>query len=352
MTRLGIEVQNLKMRVESLSSRLDFDERRARALEGVVQYRRRTSPRRPSQVRVQPSVRRGSDVRPTAVRAVPRRQSPATPSRSGRTPRRAPRPTAQGSEARAEAAGPAARRRVAGAARRRRRRPGQTHGGSARRWQSGRIGAVRRRLGDVRARRRRRRPGRIRTTEPPISEARGRCSALRRGHQRRRRAARPLHRRTAGAARRGRGPDDLRARLHHVAERAACGRRDGQRRARAAVSGRRARATPTSSDAARSCVFEQPHSIADELSWLESEGPTQPGADPAHRDASRDAVRFLRLLQLPLLPRVARRARACRRRRCSCRRPSATRRSGSSIFAPDVPRRARASCTTRSKSAR
>ena len=39
LTRLGIETKNLKMRVESLSSRLDFDERRARALEGVVQYR-------------------------------------------------------------------------------------------------------------------------------------------------------------------------------------------------------------------------------------------------------------------------------------------------------------------------
>ena len=39
LTRLGIEVKNLKMRVESMSSRLDFDERRARALEGVVQYR-------------------------------------------------------------------------------------------------------------------------------------------------------------------------------------------------------------------------------------------------------------------------------------------------------------------------
>ena len=38
VTRLGIDVQNLKMRVESLSSRLDFDERRSRALEGVVQY--------------------------------------------------------------------------------------------------------------------------------------------------------------------------------------------------------------------------------------------------------------------------------------------------------------------------
>jgi hypothetical protein len=39
LTRVGIEVKNLKMRVESMSSRLDFDERRARALEGVVQYR-------------------------------------------------------------------------------------------------------------------------------------------------------------------------------------------------------------------------------------------------------------------------------------------------------------------------
>jgi hypothetical protein len=38
-TRLSIESKNLKMRVESMSSRLDFDERRARALEGVVQYR-------------------------------------------------------------------------------------------------------------------------------------------------------------------------------------------------------------------------------------------------------------------------------------------------------------------------
>lgn len=38
-TRAGIEIKNLKMRVEALSSRLDFSERRVRALEGVVQYR-------------------------------------------------------------------------------------------------------------------------------------------------------------------------------------------------------------------------------------------------------------------------------------------------------------------------
>ena len=38
-TRSGIEIKNLKMRLESLASRLDFSERRVRALEGVVQYR-------------------------------------------------------------------------------------------------------------------------------------------------------------------------------------------------------------------------------------------------------------------------------------------------------------------------
>ena len=39
-TRLGIEVKNLKMRVESLTGRLEFNERRARALESVVVYKR------------------------------------------------------------------------------------------------------------------------------------------------------------------------------------------------------------------------------------------------------------------------------------------------------------------------
>jgi hypothetical protein len=38
-TRLGIEVKNLKMRVESLTSRLEFNERRSRALESVVVYK-------------------------------------------------------------------------------------------------------------------------------------------------------------------------------------------------------------------------------------------------------------------------------------------------------------------------
>src|SRR5262245_54602973 len=37
-TRLSIEVKNLKMRIESLTGRLEFNERRARALESVVVY--------------------------------------------------------------------------------------------------------------------------------------------------------------------------------------------------------------------------------------------------------------------------------------------------------------------------
>ncbi len=38
LTRASIEVKNLKMRLESVQSRLEFNERRARALEAVVQY--------------------------------------------------------------------------------------------------------------------------------------------------------------------------------------------------------------------------------------------------------------------------------------------------------------------------
>src|SRR5262249_40702449 len=38
-TRLGIEVKNLTMKVESLTGRLEFNERRARALESAVVYR-------------------------------------------------------------------------------------------------------------------------------------------------------------------------------------------------------------------------------------------------------------------------------------------------------------------------
>ena len=94
--------------------------------------------------------------------------------------------------------------------------------------------------------------GTDRTTEPPISEAGGRGSALRRGHQRRRRTSRAIHRRTAGAARDGRSADDLRARLHHLEERAAApATRQVNGVDRAPVSRSRGRATPTTSAGGR-----------------------------------------------------------------------------------------------------
>lgn len=45
LTRAGIEIRNLKMRLDSIAGRLDFDERRQRAFEGVVQYRKPDAPR-------------------------------------------------------------------------------------------------------------------------------------------------------------------------------------------------------------------------------------------------------------------------------------------------------------------
>jgi hypothetical protein len=76
-TRLGIEVQNLKMRVESLSSRVDFDERRAKSLEGVVQYRQnRPGPSGPGG---------GSVPRPSSSPAPSGAPAPASYSGSGST---------------------------------------------------------------------------------------------------------------------------------------------------------------------------------------------------------------------------------------------------------------------------
>jgi hypothetical protein len=90
LTRVGIENRNLKMRLESLSSRMDFDERRARALEGVVQYRPGTGPARdatPQQTGSQPP---SSPQATTAPGAVPdgTPSSPADSTESSTTRRR------------------------------------------------------------------------------------------------------------------------------------------------------------------------------------------------------------------------------------------------------------------------
>jgi hypothetical protein len=111
VTRLGIEAQNLKMRVESLSSRVDFDERRARALEGVVQYK----PAAP-----QPQPQRGGPPRPAATPPPPAQPAQPVPQAAAAQTPGAPSGTAP--EPRdAGTSGERRRRR-----RRRRRRPGQT----------------------------------------------------------------------------------------------------------------------------------------------------------------------------------------------------------------------------------
>jgi hypothetical protein len=61
ITRLGIENKNLRMQVESFGTRLDFDERRARALEGVVQYRPGAPVARPQQPALPPSEEGGDE---------------------------------------------------------------------------------------------------------------------------------------------------------------------------------------------------------------------------------------------------------------------------------------------------
>ena len=55
-------------------------------------------------------------------------------------------------------------------------------------------------------------------------------------------------------------------------------------------------------------VFTERHSLADELDWLDAEGPTSPALID-HLSKHGDVVRLLLLLQLPVLPRVPRRAR-------------------------------------------
>jgi hypothetical protein len=78
LTRTGIELKNVKMRLESVQSRLEFNERRARALEAVVQYK-------PDSVRG-----RGED---RGERRQGRAESPRPHPVHARTPQGPPTPT-------------------------------------------------------------------------------------------------------------------------------------------------------------------------------------------------------------------------------------------------------------------
>ena len=121
-TRMSIEVKNLKMRVESIASRLEFNERRARALEAAVVYRSEDSQQSQSQAQSQSQSQ--SQARSQAQAQSPMRpqvQSPAQPSPSqGQT-----QAAAGGQPAGPGAEGPGQR------SRRRRRRRGRRGRGPA-----------------------------------------------------------------------------------------------------------------------------------------------------------------------------------------------------------------------------
>jgi hypothetical protein len=115
MTRTGIEVKNLKMRVESLASRLEFNERRARALESVVVYKPA------AEDRDEPTVREPVPTRSQPPSPPPSQPSWAQPSASQPSQPSPPQPLPGG----APAEGPGQR------SRRRRRRRGRRGGAPA-----------------------------------------------------------------------------------------------------------------------------------------------------------------------------------------------------------------------------
>ena len=130
-TRLGIDVKNLKMRLESVSSRLEFNERRARALESVVVYKPAEPEERPvqrapapTQHRPMPQPSHAAQPHTTPARSAPAQAPPLLP-----PPTIAPvTATSQGQEPEASgqsspAEGPGQR------SRRRRRRRGRRGGG-------------------------------------------------------------------------------------------------------------------------------------------------------------------------------------------------------------------------------
>jgi hypothetical protein len=119
VTRLGIENKNLKMRVESLGSRMDFDERRARALEGAVQYKPGSGPSREPR----PAPYRKPEIVPVPVDQAPQ-PAQATPAQSQ------PQPiAATGGEQQQQQPQPGD---ASGTARRRRRRRRGRRGGRGR----------------------------------------------------------------------------------------------------------------------------------------------------------------------------------------------------------------------------
>jgi hypothetical protein len=139
-TRTGIEVKNLKMQIESISSRLEFNERRARALESAVVYKAaeaeeaqppRPAPQPPPQRQPPPPRQQQPRYTPpqpayvAPVQAPPPAQAPVPPPAAAAeqqaTGQGQPQPQGQG----VPGEGPGQR------SRRRRRRRGRRGGGAA-----------------------------------------------------------------------------------------------------------------------------------------------------------------------------------------------------------------------------
>ena len=130
-TRLGIDNKNLKMRLESVSSRLEFNERRARALESVVVYKTAEPEERPvqrapaqTQHRSAPQPSYPSQTQSAPARLAPPQAPPPPPAPVAAIPAAAPaQPDAAGQAVPAEGPGQRSRRR--------RRRRGRRGGGPA-----------------------------------------------------------------------------------------------------------------------------------------------------------------------------------------------------------------------------
>ena len=136
-TRTGIEVKNLKMRVESISSRLEFNERRARALESAVVYKAADQDETPAQ-RPAPQVPQPRQQQAPQPRYTPPQQPASYPAPSQAAPA-APAAVATPVAPQGQPTQGAVPGQVPGApgegpgqrSRRRRRRRGRRGGGSA-----------------------------------------------------------------------------------------------------------------------------------------------------------------------------------------------------------------------------
>ncbi len=121
MTRLGIDTKNVKMRVESIASRLEFNERRARALESVVAYRASSESEARAEPAPAPRQQAPMSLAPGATPGVASVATPSIASSSG--PGQAPSSSGQ--------PGPPAPDGPGQRSRRRRRRRGRRGGASA-----------------------------------------------------------------------------------------------------------------------------------------------------------------------------------------------------------------------------